>query len=1142
MSKNSAATFCVEMAWKMPGKGEAGLSLHLEEQKDRGLFTAPTPHPVFEDPSHRRFWIFLSLAVLAVLFLLSWTSEFALRVYSLNPVATEAGNGSIDAAGAPNSTNGLELTDIVMKATSDTDCRQGILGTVRGDQGLAAFVPYGDRTAISGLRAHCAKFGVVYYEAFSFGTSDGRIVPLGPDSAHFPLPDFHDGWRSRNRPEAFPIIRPLEGLPDRTLAELLDPDKALPVLLDDLATLPLDGVDGGLCLDMSRHGGTSPEMLLPVLKTMRQHLSPLGLRTCLIGSADAAFWTSGDLVAQIDRAVALAFREGTGPSDPLAPQDWVADAVARVSALIPDYKLTFGLGTFATAWQSGRRTAERLSFAETMLRADLDAGEITFGSEFLNTNIRYLDNDRRLNRIWLLDAASFHNTRIEIGAERPVALWPLGYEDPAIWPLLEYVPAREAIGAPIDLSDHAIIEGAGPFSGRIDAAAAGARAIETDPQTGQITAQSYTQTPRPHRIRFFGNEDAVGELVLSFVGLGGTQEVEDLLALLEENAIEASFFLSANDFIQSAELVPDVLEAGHTIGTTVIPQGAQSEIARIWARLVNNLPQHFVAHTFGARARMVQFPSSQEQLPGDTGSLEQLQTMLGEGYLPVQSTVAAGFGSLDTETYVDRVRDAAIARPVNVLSFDFSRDNDRQTLRALPDILEALHQEGFTFTSLPRLAELGAAELWPLSRAVPQKRDDVTYGAMRIGWIGVQNLILLLAFIVALRSPFYLALAVLRRSKYRRSDSYHPPVTVVIPAFNEEMVIARTIESVLESDYPDFRIIVVDDGSTDDTAAIVENRFGSDHRIQMLRQENRGKWCALDLALHYTETPFIVIVDADSLLDPRALRILVQPFQNERIGAVAGTVEVGNRENFLTTFQVIEYMYTQQVLRRAYEAFDGIIVVPGAIGAWRVDAVRAAGQVSGDTITEDADLTVAVHRAGYSIAYQELAKSYTEVPNSVRSFLRQRLRWGFGMFQVSWKHARAILEGRTVGYISLVDAVWYGLITSLIYPIMDAILIVALVYYSYAFAIEGLVAFANFPVTGSMAFLLLTIIDLANLAASMWFARRFEWKLLAAVPLLRFGYRQLLYISSIRAILWALLGRTAHWNKLDRVGTATAGH
>jgi|GEM_PF-5514571 len=159
-------------------------------------------------------------------------------------------------------------------------------------------------------------------------------------------------------------------------------------------------------------------------------------------------------------------------------------------------------------------------------------------------------------------------------------------------------------------------------------------------------------------------------------------------------------------------------------------------------------------------------------------------------------------------------------------------------------------------------------------------------------------------------------------------------------------------------------------------------------------------------------------------------------------------------------------------MRRAYEVFDGIIVVPGAMGAWRVEAVKKAGLVSGDTITEDADLTIAVHRAGYSIRYQEDAKSHTEAPDTISGFLRQRFRWTFGMFQASWKHKRSILERKTVGFISIVDAIWYQLITSVIYPFFDIYLIVFLLRLGFSYATTGSAGDVDLSMQISAAYLI----------------------------------------------------------------------
>ncbi|MCK5644984.1 MAG: glycosyltransferase family 2 protein, partial [Gammaproteobacteria bacterium] len=224
--------------------------------------------------------------------------------------------------------------------------------------------------------------------------------------------------------------------------------------------------------------------------------------------------------------------------------------------------------------------------------------------------------------------------------------------------------------------------------------------------------------------------------------------------------------------------------------------------------------------------------------------------------------------------------------------------------------------------------------------------------------------------------------------------------------------------------------------------------------------------------------------------------------------------------------------------RRAYEVFNGILVVPGAIGAWRTKAVIESGYVSGDTITEDADLTVAVHRADYKVMYAPQAKSYTEVPNSVASFMRQRLRWSLGMLQIAWKHKRSIREGHAVGFISIVDLVWYRVVSSFIYPLVDLILISTLFSWGHSFATRGAIEVGDFSVKIILLFALLTLLDVINLAAAFWFERKFEGKLLFLVPLLRFGYRQLLYISSLRSIYHAVSGRLSGWQKLVRTDTA----
>ncbi|MDJ0631022.1 MAG: glycosyltransferase [Rhodobacter sp.] len=1075
-------------------------------------------------------------AFLFVAFVLTWFGEYAYRVHNLVPSEPVAVAEGLE---GQTSLDGREVTDVVMKARVQTDCGQREFGTFQATRVVSGFVPYGDATALSGLRANCSRLDAVFYEAFSIGLPGGAIRPLGEHAADFPLADFVSGWKSRNRPAAFPVLTPSVEATTAELARVLDERTSNGRFFADLEALALENVDGGLCLNLSGHPGLSAAVLEPVVRAIRAKLAAARLQTCLIGPAEAGFWEVEAISELVDRAVVLGFRAPIAPSEPVAPQGWLESQLPPVRTQLAPDRTSFALATFGEVWTSGARLPERVSFAEAMLRARAYGGETGFSADPGNTVIRYLDDRRRINQIWLADSVSFYNAR-QVVQGAPVVLWPLGYEDPAIWSLLGPLDdsdrVRMAIEAPISFGNHAVVEGSGPFSSIITAAVPGQRRIELS--ASRIRSQSFQSIPSPHRIEYFGDDGRPGRLALTFQGLGAPWAIKELLTILERRELKATFFVSTRDLLDHRETIPLLIAAGHMIGTQTEPRPSSFMLSRVWTSIRNNMAQHYLAHEYGYRTVFVQNPARHGQLPGDKTVLDQLQGLQAEGYLPVNSSLAAPFGRFDPEAFLARVNETAVVQPANVMRFDFSRQNDQETISLLPTILDSMTRAGFRIEPLEHMAGLEPNDALHVAAPDRLRRDEVTYSAIRFGWIGIQNTILLLALVVALRSPIYLSLAFLRREKYPFDEAYTPPVSVIIPAYNEAKVIESSVRSVLASDYPRLEVVVIDDGSIDETAAVVVDRFRAERRVSLWSEENHGKWFAENLGMGVSKSPIFVIVDADTLIDPGAISHLVQPFKDERVGAVAGTVEIGNRENFLTACQTIEYLVTQAVMRRAYEAFDGIIVVPGAIGAWRAEAVRKAGGVSGNTITEDADLTVAVHRAGYRVAYQPMARSFTEAPNTVRAFLRQRLRWTFGMFQVSWKHKGSILEGLPVGYISLVDAVWYGLVTSLIYPFVDLVFFASAVYWVFSFATEGTAGLTDFPVTASLGFLLLAAVDFVNVLAAFAFSRRFEWKLLPVVPLLRFGYRQLLYISSIRSILRAMVGRLSSWQKLKRSGTA----
>src|SRR5581483_2187795 len=205
-----------------------------------------------------------------------------------------------------------------------------------------------------------------------------------------------------------------------------------------------------------------------------------------------------------------------------------------------------------------------------------------------------------------------------------------------------------------------------------------------------------------------------------------------------------------------------------------------------------------------------------------------------------------------------------------------------------------------------------------------------------------------------------------------QATGYRPNVAVLIPAYNEEKVIERTVRSVLASSYPKLRVIVVDDGSKDATLQVARSAFASEveqGRVVILTKTNRGKAEALNFGLRHVadDEELFVGIDADTVIAPDAVSLLVPHFLNPKVGAVAGNAKVGNRVNLWTRWQALEYVTSQNFERRALNTLGAVSVVPGAIGAWRTAAVRELGGYQTDTVAEDADLTMALLQRGYRV-------------------------------------------------------------------------------------------------------------------------------------------------------------------------------
>jgi cellulose synthase/poly-beta-1,6-N-acetylglucosamine synthase-like glycosyltransferase len=395
-----------------------------------------------------------------------------------------------------------------------------------------------------------------------------------------------------------------------------------------------------------------------------------------------------------------------------------------------------------------------------------------------------------------------------------------------------------------------------------------------------------------------------------------------------------------------------------------------------------------------------------------------------------------------------------------------------------------------------------------------------------------------------LRISLMIALAARHRPDRPRWTSPEPPkVDVLVAAYNEAPVIVRTLESLLAARGVTVHVIVVDDGSGDGTAEVVQDHFGADPRVELHRKPNGGKASALNVALRHATAPIVVGVDADTQLPTDALKELAVWFAEPRIGAVAGNVQVGNRKGIVTRWQSIEYVTSQNIDRRALARLNAITVVPGAIGAWRREVLEQVGGYQSDTLAEDMDLTWRVRQAGWVIANEPGALAYTEAPETLAALLKQRFRWTYGTLQCLWKHRAATFHYGWFGKLSLPTLWLFQIVGQILAPLIDLQIALALLsrllhwlsQLDHADAAQSPDPTLWLVVAIYIAFLVLEL-------AAGWIAygleglkRRELWLL----PTQRLVYRQIMYIVVWRAISRAFGGLSQSWGKLRRTGSVS---
>jgi cellulose synthase/poly-beta-1,6-N-acetylglucosamine synthase-like glycosyltransferase/peptidoglycan/xylan/chitin deacetylase (PgdA/CDA1 family) len=632
-------------------------------------------------------------------------------------------------------------------------------------------------------------------------------------------------------------------------------------------------------------------------------------------------------------------------------------------------------------------------------------------------------------------------------------------------------------------------------------------------------------------IRLDGNGQAAtasmpaGTIALTFDDGPDPQWTPKILDLLAKHHAHATFFVIGSQVNDHPDLVRRMVAEGHEVAVHTFTHPDLSDVPS-WRRgLELSLSRNALAAATGQLSNLMRPPYSSEP---DAVSGQDYDAMLDaarRGYLVV-------LADHDTEdwrrpgvaTIVQRATPAKNAGAI-VLMHDGGGDRS-QTVAALDDLLTRLDNYRFTTVSAGlKLAPAGDAS------TMERLRGDVLRWAQQTsGWLAsVMTVFLWIALVLALvrlivqviTARIHVGWAWRRRP---RRLAYLGLVSAIVPAYNESANIAATVRSLVDNDYPELEVIVVDDGSTDGTADVVRRLHMPEVRV--ISQRNAGKPAALNTGIADARGEFLVLVDGDTVFNRDAIGRLVQPFMDPSVGAVSGNTKVANRRGLLGRWQHLEYVMGFNLDRRMFEVAECVTTVPGAIGAFRRATLQDVGGVAAVTLAEDTDLTMSVLQAGWRVVYEESAVAWTEVPSTMRQLWRQRYRWCFGTMQAMWVHRSAVTATGPAGKLGrrgLAYLLCFQILLPLCAPAVDV------------FAVYGL-AFLPWHQVAA-AWLGFTALQVITAAYALHLDRE-SLQPLWTVPLQQFVYRQLMYLVVVQSTVTALTGIRLRWHRIARTGAA----
>ncbi|HEX4603062.1 MAG TPA: glycosyltransferase [Candidatus Angelobacter sp.] len=1063
------------------------------------------------------------------------------------------------------------------------------------DEGIrAAYYVTWDAASFVSLKEYYPQIDILYPEWLHVLTPDGHLQ--GFDSVNNPFPVIENGAvhstddrvmpflrAEKAEVEVFPLINNFDPVRKEWLTNigtfLNDPTARQNFRSQLLLFLSSDHFKGA-ALDFEEIPLKSQPGFLALVQELADDLHTRGLRLFVNVPVSDKDYDYKRLAESADGMVIMNYDEHqtTSNAGPIASQDWFAHNLQQAIRDIPKTKIICAIGSYGYDWALSAKSkrvvnVDTNNVQESWLHARESSSKIVFYSDSLNPHFGYMEDNGTEHQVWYLDAVTALNQMraARHAGIRTFALWRLGSEDRSLWKIwdnptephaeqkLKVVPSGEDVDR----------EGYGEVLFIQHQPSPGERAITLDPETNLVSSEIMTVLPEPYQIMQYGWKEKL--VALTFDDGPDPAYTPKILDILKQANAPATFFLIGLQTQKFPGLAQRIYNEGHAIGNHTFTHPDISDISPWYMKRVElRLTEKLFASKLGVKPLFFRPPYSIDQEPDVADQVRPLELVQGEGYITVGSKIdpndwkkGQSSDEIVAEVMEQVQREATKGCQTRaplycgniVLLHDGGGDREA-TVHALPLMIQRLRDRGFKIVSVEELLGKTRAEV------MPRLSPNEVMGARLDGYVFIlgQWLAQFIVFVFfigdVLMSARLLGIGALATFDRLRKPApvggpdYKPAVTIIIPAFNEEKVIANTVRSALASDYPRLRTIVVDDGSKDATSAVVREKFAkeiADGRVLLLTKGNAGKAEALNHALKFTQDEIYVGIDADTVIAPNAVSLLVPHFADAKVAAVAGNAKVGNRVNLWTRWQALEYITSQNFERRALNVFGAVSVVPGAIGAWRVTAVRQAGGYHTDTVAEDADLTMSLLENGWRVVNEDRALAYTEAPTNASGLMRQRFRWSFGILQAVWKHGAAIRKRSRLGWIALPNIIIFQILLPLVSPFIDIMFLFGILEYLASRYFHPESTDPSSFERLAFYFAIFLAIDFVASALAFLLERRVEGtgedaQLLLHLWLQRFSYRQLFSAVLAKTVKRAIDGKPFAWDKLERTAAVSKGH